>query len=265
MPTLLPKTFDTDIAAAVAAFWSTRTSHRVGTQGGTRGSVIAGKNMEGFEQLVGLVASHCGLPEDCVFTRKRDQVLPGYFRPTKNWDVLVIHEGQLLAAFEFKSQVGSFGNNFNNRSEEVIGSAADLWVAHRYGGFAPQSRREHVDVVAEPDGQPVLTRYFQSDPRPPFLAWVMLVEDCDRSRKPVGVTEPHYPVFPEFKGASYVDRYRILCERLMSRRLYSGAGLVLSSKETGPSGEHTALTPGTSVRAVFRDFAGRLVAHLDQA
>ncbi|MEY3276128.1 MAG: Restriction endonuclease XhoI, partial [Verrucomicrobiota bacterium] len=34
-------------------------------------------------------------------------ILPGYFRATKNWDVLVVHRDRLLAAFEFKSQVGS--------------------------------------------------------------------------------------------------------------------------------------------------------------
>jgi hypothetical protein len=25
----------------------------------------------------------------------------------------------------------SFGNNFNNRSEEAIGSASDIWIAYR--------------------------------------------------------------------------------------------------------------------------------------
>jgi hypothetical protein len=41
--------------------------------------------------------------------------LPGYFRPTKEWDLLVILDGNLLASIEFKSQIGpSFGNNYNN-------------------------------------------------------------------------------------------------------------------------------------------------------
>ena len=41
--------------------------------------------------------------------------LPGYFRPTKLWDLLVTYKGQLIAAIELKSHVGpSFGNNFNN-------------------------------------------------------------------------------------------------------------------------------------------------------
>jgi len=41
--------------------------------------------------------------------------------------MLVINEGRLIAALEFKSHVGpSFGNNFNNRAEEAIGTAHDL-------------------------------------------------------------------------------------------------------------------------------------------
>ncbi len=39
----------------------------------------------------------------------------------KKWDLLVV-EGCLIAAIEFKSQVGSFGNNYNNRTEEALGS-----------------------------------------------------------------------------------------------------------------------------------------------
>ena len=39
---------------------------------------------------------------------------------------------KLLAALEFKSQVSlSFGNNFNGRSEEAIGTEHDLWTAYR--------------------------------------------------------------------------------------------------------------------------------------
>jgi hypothetical protein len=32
--------------------------------------------------------------------------LPGYFRLTKLWDLLVIYKGELIAAIELKSQVG---------------------------------------------------------------------------------------------------------------------------------------------------------------
>ena len=45
-------------------------------------------------------------------------------------------EGQLALAMEFKSQAGkSIGNNVNNRSEEAVGSATDIWMAYREGRF----------------------------------------------------------------------------------------------------------------------------------
>ncbi|MEE4605477.1 MAG: PaeR7I family type II restriction endonuclease, partial [Desulfobacteraceae bacterium] len=82
--------------------------------------------------------------------------MPGYFRPTKLWDLLVMNEGRLVAALEFKSQVGpSFGNNFNNRTEEALGTAHDLWTAYREGAFGEQTR--------------------------PFVGWLMLLEDAPKS------------------------------------------------------------------------------------
>jgi hypothetical protein len=127
--------------------------------------------------------------------------LPGYFRPTKLWDLLVLHEGRLIAAVELKSQVGpSFGNNFNNRTEEAIGTAHDFWTAYREGAFGKQPR--------------------------PFVAWLMLVEDAPAARTPVRDRSPHFKVFPEFQGASYLKRYDILCQRLVQEQLYTTASLI---------------------------------------
>lgn len=256
-PQLLPLDFDTRAADAVRAFWSTRVDAASSAQGGTRGAVISGKTMDGFIDLVRHVAVHCGLPARAVFTDKRAVVLPGYFRATKNWDVLVIHDGQLLGVFEFKSQVGSFGNNFNNRSEEVIGAAADLWVAHHAGAYRHGGEPW---MVREPE-LPLLNPVLQRDPTPPFLGWLMLLEDCEGSRHPVRVDEPHFRAFPEFTGASYARRYQILCERLVERQLYGAAALVLSSPEDGArSGSHSALSEPTSLRRCFSVFAARLAA-----
>lgn len=77
---------------------------------------------------------------------------------------------QLLAAIEFKSQVGSFGNNYNNRTEEAIGSAADIWAAYREGAFRPSVR--------------------------PWLGYLMLLEDAPQSVAPIKSREPHFQVFP---------------------------------------------------------------------
>ena len=44
---------------------------------------------------------------------------------------MVTKENNLVAAIELKSQSGSFGNNLNNRSEEILGLARDFWTAYR--------------------------------------------------------------------------------------------------------------------------------------
>ena len=44
----------------------------------------------------------------------------------------------LSVAIELKSQVGSYGNNFNNRTEETLGSAIDFWTAFRKEQFPHQ-------------------------------------------------------------------------------------------------------------------------------
>lgn len=252
---LLPTAFDRLTQQAVHQFWHSRDSGTVNASSNNgRNAVVGGKNMDGFVELVRAVVKHCGLHEDTVHTRKSKVVLPGFFRATKNWDVLVVHDDRLLGVFEFKSQVGSFGNNFNNRSEEVIGSAADLWVAHHHGAYGgvPRSRRG-----VQETSPALLNPAIQSDPRPPFLAWLMLLEECDASMRTVRCEEPHFPVFKEFLGASYARRYQILWERLVERQLYSAAALELTP--TG-DGSHRALSPATSIRNMFSEFSGRILA-----
>jgi hypothetical protein len=253
---LLPIDFDAMVAKAVHAFWYSRSSGVVArSQGGARDAVVGGKNMDGFVRIVRDVVVHCGFDADDVHVRKSRVALPGFFRATKNWDVLVIHERRLLGVFEFKSQVGSFGNNFNNRSEEVIGSAADLWVAHHHGAYGDGVRVSRNRVSEDPPA--LLNPTLQADPRPPFLAWLMLLEECPESLRAVRCDEPHYPVFDEFKDASYAKRYQILCERLVERQLYSAAALELTPAGTD---QHRALSQATSIRNLFAEFAGRLLA-----
>lgn len=54
-----------------------------------------------------------GLKHAELHRDRRVLTLPGYFRPTKLWDLLVVQEGRLIAALEFKSHVGpSFGRTY---------------------------------------------------------------------------------------------------------------------------------------------------------
>ena len=116
---------------AVAHYWQTRAAQRKKQEAGgkadqgLRSAVTGGAQMDGFIDLFTELVAEAGIPGNCVF-RKKAVELPGFFRPTKEWDLLLVRERTLIAAIEAKSQVGpSFGNNFNNRAEEAIGSAID--------------------------------------------------------------------------------------------------------------------------------------------
>jgi len=100
--------FDERAQAATRFFWETRLRAARKQRGtgkanaGERAAVTAGKNMDGFVDLVRAVVVANGLPESAIHTKKKVVTLPGFFRPTKEWDVLVVHEGLLVAALEFK-------------------------------------------------------------------------------------------------------------------------------------------------------------------
>lgn len=226
------------VAKAIRHFWRTR-SHQAKRQGtksgqrdaGSRGAVTGGKHLDGFIALCRDLLVDAGLPGACVFWKNRLE-LPGFYRAEKNWDLVAVVEDQLLAVIEFKGQVGpSFGNNFNNRTEEALGNAIDLWAAYREGAFR-QSQR-------------------------PWLGFAFLLEDCPRSTAPVKVKQPHYAVFPEFVGASYAKRYELMLTRLLRERLYDGASLLMTPAKGGLKGEFHCPSEELS----FRAFATSLYSH----
>ena len=125
--------FEDDAKKAVRAFWKNRKKagesqiERGVADQGTRSQVTAGKNMDGFSKLIVAIAKANGLKDAEIHLERAVLTLPGFFRPTKLWDILITCKGELVAAIELKSQVGpSFGNNFNNRTEEALGTATAL-------------------------------------------------------------------------------------------------------------------------------------------
>ncbi|HMM80853.1 MAG TPA: PaeR7I family type II restriction endonuclease [Pyrinomonadaceae bacterium] len=251
MSKLLPPDFENSVRHSVKYFWDGRLANAGTAQEGGRGAVIGGKNLDGFSELIRDVALFSQIPpSDIIVTGMAKLTIPGYFRPTKMWDALVIYKRHLVAAFELKSQVGpSFGNNFNNRSEESIGSAVDFWTAHREGGFRTPERSASVDLVSS---------------KPPFLGYLMLLEECSASTKPVRAAESNYNVFPEFVDSSYAMRYQLLVERLVAEKWYSSGSLILSNRESGGSvGAYSSPTEALSPRSLFADFSAALLAAIE--
>src|SRR6266550_1731171 len=134
---------DKRVARAVSKFWSARTGQAKSVKKATaagRDAVVGGAQMDGFVELLAALLAEAGIPATTTYRNQRIE-LPGFFRATKEWDLLVVANGMLLAAVELKSQVGpSFGNNYNNRTEEAIGNATDFWTAYREGAFTKSPR-----------------------------------------------------------------------------------------------------------------------------
>ena len=109
-----------DIAKAVKFFWNTKkTQLKASSDKSNRGAVVGGKQMDAFVGLIKQVAIDAGVPDSCIYTK--NNYLPGFFRSSKDWDLLIISPSKkLIAAIELKSQIGSYGNNFNNRTEERV-------------------------------------------------------------------------------------------------------------------------------------------------
>jgi len=226
---------------ATMAFWGNREKAKQKqiesgkADQGERAGVTAGNNMDGFVALVMDLVEANGLSRIEIHRNRAVLTLPGYFRPTKLWDMLVIHKGELVAAVELKSQVGpSFGNNFNNRTEEAIGTAHDFWTAYREGAFGKHPR--------------------------PFVGWMMMVEDAPESRRPVTDRSPHFPVFKEFQGASYLKRYDILCQRLIQEQLYTTAAVLRSPRSAAATGDYSDMSELTSLKTFVTSFAGHIAA-----
>lgn len=233
--------YQTKTREAVQAFWGNREKARQKqieagkVDAGERSGVTAGKNMDGFISLIIDLVNANGLSHAVIHQKRRLLTLPGFFRPTKLWDLVITHEGRLIAAVELKSHIGpSFGNNCNNRAEEAIGTAHDFWTAYRDGAFGKHPR--------------------------PFLGWFILVEDAVRSRTPVKERSPHFGVFPEFLNASYLQRYNILCQKLIQENLYTAASVISSPRSAISDGIYGELHELTGLSSFVTSFAGHIAS-----
>lgn len=221
---------------AVSDFWGIRDKQasdqefRGVRDAGSRGSVTGGQHLNALEKLVRTVLIDAGVDPSAIH-RGRAARVPGYYRELKNWDLVVLEQGAIVAVIELKSQVGSFGNNLNNRLEEAIGQVVDFWHA------------------VDRDLLPGLR---------PWFGYLMIVEDSVNSSKPVRTQSHLVPPDPAFRDKSYVDRYSIAFERLHAERLLDSVAFAISKRGTdkvsypspGFSFQHFATTLHNRVREV---------------
>lgn len=229
--------YSDEIRKAVRFYWRTKKAAQKKNLSGTRkdagnrGGATAGKNLDGFANIFATLAKQIGSKSLEIYQNKSQVVLPGHFRPTKQWDLVLIHKGKLIATLELKSLGGpSFGNNANNRCEEALGSGLDLSVAQREGRFGTGAD--------------------------PFVGYCILVEDEDASRRVPKRGNPsiHFASDPVFKTASYQERMQILCERMVQERLYTAAAVLASPPNAAKTGDYTDLSTNTSMSRLIAKF-----------
>lgn len=208
-----------DYDAAIRAFWAGRdlqAQKQIESgkrDAGTRGSVTGGQHLNPMQELI--AAQFSPLLKLGARIRHTGRLpLPGYYRRTKDWDVVVTYNDVLVAAIECKSQVGSFGNNFNNRIEEAIGNASDLRHAYDAG------------LVGAIE---------------PWLGFVMILEHAPGSTVPVrDIGRPLFRADPAFDDSSYATRYRLLFQRLVREKIYDATCFILTKSGEGIHSEPAA-------------------------
>lgn len=231
------ESLDHRFVEAIGSFWSARAKNRVEQEQrgvidrGNRAEVTGGTQLGALELLITDLLAEAGLDRLDIRTRTKLRI-PGFFRSEKQWDLLVVSKAgdvnRLVMAIELKSMVGSTGKNLNNRAEEIIGNAVDLWTAYREGLFGYRLPR-------------------------PFVGFAALIEDLPEVHRQVSPAEPYFPVDPVFVGKTYAERWNILCRRLMSENLYSAACCEIITREPA----HHVLDFETS----FQAFAAAVEGH----
>jgi len=223
--------YQKELGKAVKHFWRTRGKQKErqgGNSGrkdaGNRGAVTGGKHADGFVKLIASIVKDGALPRvDIHVTEKKPRTLPGFYRPCKEWDLVVLSDSSLVAVVEVKSQVGSFGNNFNNRVEEAVGNATDFWAAYREGAFKPSQR--------------------------PWLGYLFMLEETPQSMRPTKRIKLNpYDVDEAFQQRSYARRYELVCERLVRDRLYDAACFFTSNADAGKRGRYHEPNTELSIR-----------------
>jgi hypothetical protein len=233
--------YEDRVKAAVQSFWTVR-----GREG-----VRSGRTLDAFVALLLWVVHNNGLPDATVITGQQAQ-LPGYFRATKSWDVLIMNHGTLIAAIEMKSIADSFGKNANNRNEEALGSGICIKEAFEENAFEGITRL--------------------------FIGYIILVEECTKTLSNVRIQMKHFRamkefmanpevrdtkyirtskgVFPSIAGLSYLSRFDLLCKRLMQKNLYTAACVIKSTRSAIVGGAYSNISPDTSIRAFLTSLAG---------
>lgn len=211
MPTDL-RDYSSLVEDAVASYWNVRRRQAELSQSlgvlnpGLRAEVTGGRHLDELEALIIQVFIDAGIPMHMLDVKKRP--VAGYFRRDKSWDIVVMVANRVVGIIELKSMAGNQpGQNFNNRTDEALGQALDVWKA--------------------------VERGIIDSPMRPWLGYFMVLEDNDAFNTPVKGRTPVWLPDDVFDNASYSQRYEIFFDRMVRERLLDSACLIMADRTTG--------------------------------
>lgn len=176
-----------------------------------------GTTMAAFEEVVSNLLIENGVQEEDIIIGSA--TVPGYFRPTKKWDLLIKKSSSkgnvLLGIIEFKSMLGSVGKNINNRVEEAVGSGYD---------FLKANEKLQLSTTYE-----IFSR--------PFVGYVYLMGQHEDNLKGGKLSQKYFDIDDSFISpdgipSNYTKRLEILAQRLVESGLYSAASLILADSSS---------------------------------
>ena len=133
----------------------------------------------------------------------RKACVPGYYRPSKNWDIVVKRNSTILAIVELKSLTRAHGNNFNNRVEESLGNVLDV---QKY--------------------------YLSQKQLSPFIGYLMIMDESESSTKTRRICKEK-GILEKFKDTGYLRRAQLFCSDIVKDELYDTAQVITFSGEKG--------------------------------
>lgn len=175
-------------------------------QQGNRAAVVGGRHLDGINALIAQRIEEFAGP-GLEFRVNHAATLPGYYRSSKSWDLVVVRDGVPVLAVEYKSMAGSEGKNLNNRADEIFGMAEDLRQAEIHGLLPRNMKR----------------------------AYVFIMGITPKSTTPVKAKTQIGTLDPIFADASYLERAAIMCERMRETGLFDLVWMVGADEQ---SGEH---------------------------
>ena len=89
------------------------------------------------------------------------------------------------------------------------------------------------------------------------MGYLMLLEDSEKSRSSVKVSEPHFQICEEFRGSSYVRRYEILLHKLVLDGLLDAACLILADPSGARKGTYREPSPDLTFESFARSLIGK--------